>query len=91
MLDRLLDGLNRRATHQADIQRYIPPFAVGGFYLLDCSRCDPLAGVGPLRGHRMELHPLVASRAMGFVAAVLNFHDPGETSRVDSGIRPEIA
>lgn len=27
MLDRLLDGLNLHATHQADIQRYIPAFA----------------------------------------------------------------
>lgn len=27
MLDRLLDGLNLHATHQADIQHYIPPFA----------------------------------------------------------------
>jgi endonuclease/exonuclease/phosphatase family metal-dependent hydrolase len=27
MLDRLLDGLELHATHQADIQRYVPPFA----------------------------------------------------------------
>lgn len=27
MLDRLLDGLDLHATHQADIQRYVPPFA----------------------------------------------------------------
>jgi endonuclease/exonuclease/phosphatase family metal-dependent hydrolase len=27
MLDRLLDGMNLRATHQADIQNFVPPFS----------------------------------------------------------------
>jgi hypothetical protein len=35
----------------------------------------PLAGVGPPLGHRMELHPLVANRTIGFLAAVLDFHN----------------
>ena len=41
-----------------------------------------LASVGPPGAHRMEFHPLVANLTMRLVAAVLDFHDPGEACRV---------
>lgn len=41
-----------------------------------------LTGVGPALAHRVEHGPLVADRAVGFLAAVLDFHDPLEASCV---------
>jgi hypothetical protein len=36
----------------------------------------PLARVSPPFGHRVKLHPFIANRAIRFLAAVLNLHDP---------------
>jgi hypothetical protein len=41
-----------------------------------------LAGVSPALAHRMKLHPFIANLTMRFVAAVLDFHYPGETGRI---------
>jgi len=72
MLDRLLDGLSFRATHQSDIQNFMPPFAerYGG-----SAGRDPL-GTSSGRGAR-PAHRGRNGRPLGNMAVVLRI--PGRS------------
>lgn len=85
-----LDFLGRYAMACAghQVHRKEPDRELGAALVKDGPGCRvdvmtaPLAGVGPPLGHLVELHPFGTNRAIGFLAAVLDLHDPAQAGRV---------